>query len=249
MPSMPGAIILCGGAGTRLRGITGDTPKAMAHIADRPFLELLLKQLARNGFGRAVLAVGYRKEAIAAHFGEQAFGLDLTYSPEASPLGTGGALRRAVELVDSDPYLIMNGDSYTDVNLSRLVKDYLEVRADASLVVVPVEGRSDCGSVQIDESGWIERFEEKQSLRTTKYSNAGIYAVSRQLLHSIAPGRQISIERELFPLWLEERRNVRAFIFSGKCIDIGTPERYEIAQRTLASAEVTDDQVQPGHQS
>src|SRR5215471_14932402 len=109
MPSMPDAILLCGGAGVRLRSITGEAPKPMASIGGRPFLELLLKQLRRNDFARAILAVGYKKDAIRSYFGDRAFGLRLEYAAESFPLGTGGALRGAADLVASDAALIMNG--------------------------------------------------------------------------------------------------------------------------------------------
>ena len=147
MPSVPDAILLCGGAGLRLRSVTGDGPKSMARIGGRPFLELLLRQLQRHGFRRVVLAVGYREDVIRSHFGDQAFGMRLAYSSESSPLGTGGALRKAAGLVESDCAFAMNGDSYTEANLSDVVSDYRSSKADASLVVVPADGRGDCGSV------------------------------------------------------------------------------------------------------
>src|SRR6185312_11301036 len=115
MLNAPDVIILCGGAGTRLRSVT-EGPKAMASVAGRPFLELLLRQLRRWGFERVVLAVGYQHEAIRSHFGAKAVGLDLLYSSELIPLGTGGALRNAAELVASDPAIVLNGDSSTDAD-------------------------------------------------------------------------------------------------------------------------------------
>ena len=114
---MPDAIVLCGGAGLRLRSVIGDAPKGMAAVAGRPFLELLLRQLRRHGFERVILAVGYQRDMIYSHFGESAFGLRLAYSVESSPLGTGGAVRNAADLVESESVLIMNGDSYTDADL------------------------------------------------------------------------------------------------------------------------------------
>src|SRR5215469_18199337 len=124
MPSMPDAVLLCGGAGLRLRSVIGNTPKGMANVSGRPFLELLLRQLRRHGFDRAVLAIGYGGEAIRSYFGDQAFGLQLAYSVESCPLGTGGALRNAADMIESDDVLIMNGDSYTDANLQALVVDH-----------------------------------------------------------------------------------------------------------------------------
>ena len=103
----------------------------MADVAGRPFLELLLRQLRRHGFERAILAVGYQKDMIYSHFGERAFGLDLAYSVESCPLGTGGALRNAADLIESENVLIMNGDSYTDADLGEFVVDHREAKADA----------------------------------------------------------------------------------------------------------------------
>ncbi len=109
MPDLPDAIVLCGGAGVRLRSVTEGAPKSMAGIAGRPFLELLLKQLRRHGFDRVILAVGYQRDMIRERFGQWAFGLEVAYSVESSPLGTGGALRNAAGLVTSEGALIMNG--------------------------------------------------------------------------------------------------------------------------------------------
>jgi NDP-sugar pyrophosphorylase family protein len=209
----------------------------MATVAGRPFLELLLKQLRRNGFERAVLAVGYQKDVIRSYFGEQAYGLKLAYSAESSPLGTGGALRKAADMVQSNSLLIMNGDSYTDANLMRFVADHDESRADASIIVAPVDGRNDCGSVLLDQNGRLVRFEEKQYSLGMKYLNAGIYLVSRRLLFDIQPGVQVSLERELLPRWLKEGNNINGFVHLGPCIDIGTPDRYRGAQDILANAE------------
>jgi NDP-sugar pyrophosphorylase family protein len=244
MPSMPDALLLCGGAGLRLREVTGSGPKSMATVAGRPFLELLLKQLRRNGFDRAILAVGYQKDVIRSYFGERAQGLHLAYSAEASPLGTGGALRNAADLVESDTVLIMNGDSYTDADLVRFVIDHDNSKADASMVVVPADGRTDCGSVLLDQCGIVECFEEKQATIRTQYLNAGIYLVSRRLLYDIPPGLQVSLERELLPRWLKEGNCIQGFVHAGTCVDIGTPERYQGAQDILANTEVQESASQ-----
>ncbi len=240
---MPDVIVLCGGAGLRLRSVTANAPKSMAHIGGRPFLELLLKQLQRNGFARVILAVGYQGDAIREHFGERAFGLKVAYSTEASPLGTGGALRNAAGLVTSEAVLIMNGDSYTDANLRQFVTGYLASGAEASVLVVPLDGRSDCGSVAVDPNGGLAGFAEKQGAAGGRYVNAGIYLVSRQILDDI-PNGPVSLERELFPRWLGEGRDIRAFVWPGACVDIGTPERYWSAQELLGSAEMGESAPQ-----
>ncbi len=237
MPSAPDVIVLCGGAGLRLRSVIGDAPKGMASIAGRPFLELLLRQLRRHGFDRAILAVGYQKDTIESHFGERACGLYLTYSAESSPLGTGGALRNALDLVESETVLVMNGDSHTDADIGKFVAAHRETKADASVIVVPADGRGDCGSVKVDVFGRLARFDEKQGSADARYVNAGIYILSRSMLSDIPSGVGVSLERELFPRWLAERRDIRVFVHPGECIDIGTPERYHVAQDILADVE------------
>jgi len=237
MPNVADAIVLCGGAGLRLRSVTGNTPKSLASIGGRPFLGILLSQLRRHGFQRAILAVGFQNDLIRTHFGDWAHGLRLDYSIESEPLGTGGALREAADHLESDDALIMNGDSYTDADLSAFALDHREAKADISMLVVPADGRVDCGLVSVDAGGQVLGFSEKQAVTGKQFVNAGIYMATKHILSAISPGVQVSLEKELFPQWLGEGRHLRAFIHSGECIDIGTPERYQSAQVSLANAE------------
>lgn len=237
MPSVADAIVLCGGAGTRLRSVTGEAPKSLASIGGRPFLDILISQLRRHGFQHVILAVGFQRDLIRSHFDDQPHHVSLEYSIEATPLGTGGALRNAVELVESDSALIMNGDSYTDADLSGFVADYCEAKADLSVLVVPTDGRVDCGLVSVDPNGRVLGFKEKQSGTGRQYVNAGIYLAAKSILYGISSNVRVSLEEELFPRWLAEGKNIRAFHHSGTCIDIGTPERYLSAQETLANVE------------
>lgn len=238
MPSAADAIILCGGAGLRLRSVTGDAPKSLASIGGRPFLDILLSQLRRHAFQRVILAVGYQSDLIRSYFDNRATDMSLEYSIETTPLGTGGALRNAVDLVKSASVLIMNGDSYTDADLFGFVADYDEAKADLSALVVPMDGRVDCGLVSVDPSGRVLGFKEKQSVTGMQYVNAGIYMAAKRILNDIPPNQRISLEEELFPRLLAEGKNIRAFHHSGKCIDIGTPERYLNAQQILANVEI-----------
>jgi D-glycero-alpha-D-manno-heptose 1-phosphate guanylyltransferase len=238
MPNAPDAIVLCGGAGTRLRSVTGEAPKSLATIGDRPFLELLLHQLRRHGFQRAILAVGYQRDLIRSHLGDHAHGLNLEYSIESTPLGTGGALRNAIDLVSSDSVLIMNGDSYTDADLSAFAADFHAAKADMSVVVVPADGRVDCGLVSVDSSNRVLGFKEKQTPTGNFHVNAGIYMAAKRIFQDVPPAVRISLEEELFPRWLAEGKFLRAFSHPGKCVDIGTPERYQAAQDILANVEI-----------
>jgi NDP-sugar pyrophosphorylase family protein len=231
-------IILCGGAGLRLRPVTGTGPKSMANISGRPFIEILVDQLAGFGFRRIILAIGYEGAAIRSYFGDVFRGVDVAYSNELSPLGTGGALRNAVPQVGSISCLVMNGDSYTDVNLRKFAAAHHDLAPDASVVVVPVDERGDAGSVVIDAAANVVQFAEKERPSLAKHLNAGIYMLSRDLMLRIPEGLPLSLERDLFPEWIREGRAVKAFVHPGKCVDIGTPERYRAAQNIFAGATI-----------
>jgi NDP-sugar pyrophosphorylase family protein len=238
MRDMPDAIVLCGGSGLRLRSVIGDSAKGMAEVAGRPFLEVLLHQLRRHGFQRVIMAVGFQKDAIRKFFGDRIGDLELVYSEEATPLGTGGAIRNAVEFITSDSVLVTNGDSYADVDLGRFTKHHSDAGADASVVVVPADGRSDCGFVLVGKDGAVRSFDEKQAPPDASYINAGIYMMSKAMTLEIPLGRPVSLEREVFQQWMNEGHDIQAFVYSGKCIDIGTPDRYRVAQDVLAEVEV-----------
>ena len=237
MPNVADAIVLCGGAGLRLRSVTGNAPKSLANIGGRPFLEILLSQLRRHGLQRVILAVGFQSDLVRSHFGDRAHGLRLEYSIESEPLGTGGALRKAADHLQSNDALIMNGDSYTDADLPAFALDYFEAKADISMLVVPADGRVDCGLVSVATSGRVLGFSEKQTVTGESFINAGMYMATKNILSAISPGVQVSLEKKLFPQWLAEGNHLRAFIHSGECIDIGTPERYQSAQVSLANVE------------
>jgi D-glycero-alpha-D-manno-heptose 1-phosphate guanylyltransferase len=236
MLQIPDVVILAGGAGLRLKSVTGETPKPMAKIGERPFLELLLHQLKRQGFVRIILSLGQKQQMIREHFGEKTSGLHLCYSVEQVPLGTGGALRQSVLHVVTDSFLALNGDSYTDVNLNQLVEAHLICKANVTMAVIP-DSRNDAGSVIFDEEGKVTAFAEKQFVRGSSYRSAGIYMLNRALMEEIGSGVNISLEEQLFPKWLASGKHIQAFVSPARCIDIGTPERYREAQVLLASVE------------
>jgi NDP-sugar pyrophosphorylase family protein len=198
---------------------------------------MLLTQLHRHGFERAILAVGYAGSAIQSYFGKRFGGMDVEYSNESSPLGTGGALGNAVRLIRSNSCLVMNGDSYTDVDLRRFAVAHDESGADITVVLVPVDERCDVGSVLIGADNHIIQFAEKARPDSAAHVNAGVYILPAEILHAIPSGFSVSLERELFPQWIQEGRRIRAFIHYGTCVDIGTPERYQAAQEKLANIE------------
>jgi D-glycero-alpha-D-manno-heptose 1-phosphate guanylyltransferase len=221
------AIILAGGLGTRLRTVVPDLPKPMAPVAGRPFLGWVLDALADAGFSRTVLAVGYRHEAIRDYLGTAWRGLDLAYSVEDSPLGTGGAMRLALDQVGESPVFVLNGDTYVDLDYSAMRTAHLREGASLTVAVAHVPDVSRYGSLQI-EDGRICGFLEK-GLQGSGYINAGVYLMATELLAHTALGASLSFEQDVLVPGVATLRPL-AFQTEGLFIDIGVPEDYERAQ-------------------
>lgn len=237
------AVILAGGLGSRLSSVVTECPKVLAPVNERSFLSYLLDQLEEAGLKHVILSTGYLGEQVEQAFGKQYGSLNLIYSREREPLGTGGALRLALPLVDRDPVLVMNGDSYCDVDLCQFLAWQQAHRAENSLLVTQVHDTLRFGRVWLDPDGLIARFEEKEDRLKTGINSrepdesgagwisAGIYLLSRRLLSSIPPNRAVSIERDVFPAWVERR--LWAYRVHDSFLDIGTPESYAAASSFL----------------
>lgn len=233
------AIILCGGLGTRLRSVVSDAPKAMAEVAGRPFLEYLIAQLRANGIRHATLCAGYKADALAAHFGDgSAWGVELEYSVESEPRGTGGALKLAEPLLAGDSWLLMNGDSLFDISLHALVDEHARMPALVTIALARVADGRRYGSVTRAVDGSITAFAEKTDALTPGLINSGLYIIERPLLDLIPADRPVSLERDVItPLALRGPNVVRGAEFDGYFIDIGIPE--DLA-RASAESEVFD---------
>ncbi len=221
--------VLAGGLGSRLCSVVADRQKVVAPIGGRPFLYRILDQLADAGLRRVVLCAGYKAEEVAATIGANYRGMSIRYSTEPRPLGTAGALGHALPLLESDPVLALNGDSYCEVDLAAFHEAH--DRHNATLVVTEVGDTSRFGRVVFDERGAITGFAEKGGATGRGWINAGVYLLGRAVLESIPTGRVVSIERETFPAWVG--RGLYAFCARGKFVDIGTPDSYASAQVLL----------------
>ncbi|MCS6853118.1 MAG: nucleotidyltransferase family protein [Gemmataceae bacterium] len=226
------ALILAGGLGTRLRPVLTDRPKVLAPVAGRPFLEFLLDQLVSTGIRDVVLCVGYGGAAIEATFGACYGPLRLRYSHEPQPLGTAGALAWARPLTRSDPVLVLNGDSYCELDPKAWGAWYTASAPAASILATFQLDASRFGRVIFQPDGDIVRFEEKGA-SGPGWINAGRYLLSRTVLDSIPTGRAVSIERETFPAWVG--RGLRAYPGGRRFLDIGVPESYAEAEAFFAS--------------
>jgi D-glycero-alpha-D-manno-heptose 1-phosphate guanylyltransferase len=218
------AVVLAGGMGTRLRTVVADKPKVLAPVAGRPFLAYLLDQLRDAGIRRVVLSTGHLAEQFSDAIGDSYRDMEVAYAEEESPLGTGGAIKFAGGLASTDHLLVMNGDSYFDVDLAGYLDWHRRGRNDASLLLVRVPDAARYGAVVLDDDGRVTAFLEKQSNLGSGLINAGIYALRREMLARIPDGK-CSIERDVFPKWLGQFQ-VNGLATDGEFIDIGIPEDY-----------------------
>ncbi|OIR10729.1 D-glycero-alpha-D-manno-heptose 1-phosphate guanylyltransferase [mine drainage metagenome] len=224
------AIVLAGGFGTRLRQVVPDLPKPMAPIAGKPFLEILLSALARKGFTRVILSLGFMSEKIVAHFGNSYGGMDLVHEVEAKPLGTGGAIRAAMARCMSDHVFIFNGDTYLDLEVD-VLESLWQTAHRPVIVVREVPDTARFGRVEMRD-GRVIAFLEK-GLAGPGLINAGCYVLPKNALDAFPLGQPFSIETEFF---VESLQRIRfdGFVTHGRFIDIGVPEDYALAQTELA---------------
>ena len=227
------AIVLAGGLGTRLSGVVPDLPKPMAPVAGRPFLEWILDQLVDAGFERAVLAVGYRHQAIRDHFGDAFGSLELHYSVEDRPLGTGGALRLAAGQISSLPAFVLNGDTFLDLDYRSMLDAHVEHDEQMSVAVCSVADVSRYGALAL-EGRHIRGFLEKGKTGPGLI-NAGTYLLSEGILDRIPLGEPFSFEQQLLVPLIDEIRPA-AFTAKGLFIDIGIPEDLARAQQMFPAS-------------
>jgi len=223
------AIVLAGGMGTRLRAVLPELPKPMAPVGGRPFLELLLARMARQGFDHVVLSLGYKAEIIARHFGAQFRSLKLSYEIEQQPLGTGGAVRTALEHCRQDHVYIFNGDTFIDLDVAA-VEALWQAHREPIIVARQLEDVSRFGRMET-EDGRITGFTEKGA-PGPGLINAGCYVMGRHVLDEFDRGAAFSLERDYFYNAVH-RQPFRAFVSDGLFIDIGVPEDYARAQIEL----------------
>jgi mannose-1-phosphate guanylyltransferase len=222
------AVVLVGGEGTRLRPLTDDVPKPALTLVDRPFLAYMVEWLAAHGVTEAVLACGFLPDVLREALGDgEHAGVRLTYVIEPERRGTAGAIRFAADALGDqleDRFLALNGDVLADLDLSALMRAHEERGARATIAVHPVEDSAAYGLVGVGSGGEVREFVEKTGEPAPGEVNAGAYFLERSVLDLIPPGREVSIEREVFPRLIGD--GLGALRLDGYWMDIGTPERY-----------------------
>jgi mannose-1-phosphate guanylyltransferase len=221
------ALILAGGEGTRLRPLTSTMPKPVVPLVDRPFIAYMIEWLRGHGVDDVILACGFMADGVRAVLGDgSALGVHLRYIEEPQPLGTGGALKYAENLL-GERFFMLNGDVLTDIDLTAQLRQHEASGARATLGLIPVDDPSAYGLVRRNDDCSVRQFVEKPSPDEidTNLINAGAYILERDVLDGMAPsGTQISIEREVFPKLVGN--GLYGYEASGYWMDIGTPERY-----------------------
>lgn len=219
------AIILAGGLGTRLKSVINDLPKPMALINGKPFLHYMFLYLTRQQVKKAVLSVGYKSMAIEAYFGDKYLDVEIVYSRETEPLGTGGAIKKAFALVDGDAF-VLNGDTLFDINLAELSLFHKTTAADISMAIKYMKNFDRYGTVEMSGDR-VTGFAEKKPVQEGLI-NGGVYFFNRQMVDGIEAAK-FSFEKEVLENFVSYKRFCGK-IYNNYFIDIGVPEDYAKAQ-------------------
>ena len=226
-PANVDAVILVGGKGTRLRPLTLSAPKPMLPIAGLPFLTHLLSRIAAAGIEHVVLGTSYKPAAFEAQYGDGSqLGLQIDYVTEEHPLGTGGGIANVASKLQHDTVMVFNGDVLSGVDLNQLLEHHWAQHADATLHLVRVTDPRAFGCVPTD-NGRVTAFLEKTEDPPTDQVNAGCYVFQRQIIDRIPRGREVSVEREVFPGLLSDGGiAVCGYVDTTYWRDMGTPEDF-----------------------
>jgi D-glycero-alpha-D-manno-heptose 1-phosphate guanylyltransferase len=238
----PPVLLLVGGMGTRLRPVLSDKPKPLAPIGEISFLELLVLQVRSQGLRNLVMCTGFEADQIHREFDAgQKWDVNIKYSREARPLGTAGAIKLAEHfLQESGDFVVMNGDSFLEIDLRKLIRFHREQGGLATIAVRHVSDAARYGTVQIDAQSRVTRFSEKMGIAAAGLINGGVYVFNREVLNHIPEG-PASLEKDVLPT--ASNQGIFALEQNGMFIDIGTPEDYARAQalhHSLAQAAISD---------
>lgn len=224
------AIILAGGFGTRLQAVVSNVPKPMAPINNEPFLNYVFDYLLHYKIEHVVLSTGYLADKISDYYKNEYRGIKISYTKEETPLGTGGGIRLAMTKCYTSDVLVLNGDSFFDVNITDHFNNHISKQADCSLALRKVFNASRYGTILLGIGNAIETFKEKDNIEQTGLINGGVYILNRKLyLSKTNEAVPFSIEKDFYESRINEL-HIFGFEYDGYFIDIGIPEDYNKAQ-------------------
>lgn len=220
------AVLLAGGLGTRLRSVVSDRPKPMADVCGKPFMEYLILELKKHGISHIIMAVGYKGSFVENYFqnGEK-LGVKIEYSYEETQLGTAGAIKNAEKFITDPEFFVLNADTFYQAAYGDVISLYDKLDLDMALVLRRVPDVSRYGSVRLDGQ-MITGFNEKICENVPGLINGGIYLMKKEILDHIPVNQKCSLENEMIPKMLSEKKKIGAVINDGYFIDIGVPEDY-----------------------
>ena len=239
------AVIIAGGFGTRLRPLSCTRPKHLFPIGGKPLLDWTLERLVKSGVTEVVLAVNYLAEAFVKHYRKTAYGMEVDYCVEPRPLGTGGCVKNAENMIGhGEPFLLLNGDVLSKIDYAELVTQHRKNGGIATIALHRVRDPSRYGVVELVGRSRIKRFVEKPTRKKAPSNliNAGAYVLTSGIFEYIPSGQRVSIEREVFPTLAQEGR-LFGYRFEGQWIDVGEPSDFLKGNRLLLGSELPDGYV------
>lgn len=230
--------ILCGGLGKRLTPITKNIPKPMARIKNKPFLDIIIMRISSYGYRRFILCTGYKAEVIEDYYRNKYKNskLDIIFSREARPLGTGGALKNAQAIIKSNIFLALNGDCFCGIDLKNFLNFHLKKKADVSMALTKSNKAAEVGWVRLNDKHEITNFSEKTNKYKSNYINTGIYFFDKKVFSIMPDKTKFSLEYDLFPKLVN--KGIYGYIIQGDFIDIGTYENYKKAKVFFENIEI-----------
>lgn len=230
------AVVLVGGEGTRLRPLTYDLPKPMVPICGKPFAQYQLELIKKHGIKEVIFSLGYKWNSFEDYFKDGSdLGMKIRYVVEESPLGTAGAIKNVEDYLNDDAFLVFNGDILSEMDLTDIINFHKQKKSKSTIVLTPVDNPCIYGVVELDENQRIEMFTEKpkpEEVRSNQI-NAGLYILEPEILDRMERGVKYSIERQIFPVMLEESEPMYGYKYPDYWMDIGNPFKYLSANQDM----------------
>jgi len=227
------AVVLAGGMGRQIKSELGDSPKPMAIVNGRPFLEFVLLFLKKNGIENIIISSGYMKAVIESYFGDgKEWKIRIQYTDEDFLRGTAGSVKLAENLINDDHFLVVNGDTFHDIPVYNLIEFHLHHDSLVTMALKESMNPEKYGAVELLENNQISRFIERGHRDYARLVNTGIYVFNRETLKFIQPDDATSLEKDIFPL-LTKLGRLYGYVCDGYFLDIEVPENYEMIKKKL----------------
>ncbi|OUR60384.1 hypothetical protein A9Q74_14035 [Colwellia sp. 39_35_sub15_T18] len=230
MKAKPSVLILAGGLGTRLRAAYAEGPKVLAPINGKPFLFYILNELKKQGFHHVILSLGYKSECVISFLEKfNSDGMEISYYVEEQPLGTLGAISFAANQAKKSELIVLNGDTWLDVNYTDFLQTVDKTKDEIGMVLVHVEDSTRYGNVTIDTNNYVTNFYEKSLTGSSGLINGGSYYIKGKVLERLKQYQQGSFETDYLQIYKKNR--IKTYITDGNFIDIGTPTSFSQVQK------------------